>query len=505
MTQQSLWKATSQSPTFSSLTADITVDTLIIGGGITGVTTAYLLKQAGQSVHLVEAGAIGSGDTGLTTAHLSTSSDLQYQQILQSHDAETVRTVATAMREAVDRIHAIAEAEGIDCDFAYEPAYLYAEHTENRDALEKEYDAVRETELKAEWVDKNPLPFPVDKTLRFARNARFHPLKFVYGLAQKVQLMGVPIYTMTRIVEMSKEDDQRVFKTDAGHTIRARRVVMATHLPGFSKPEQSALVPSRTYAMAYKVNGEVPRGLFWDMQEPYHYTRQATYQGEEVLITGGADHRTGEVRETETRFDALERYIRAHFPVQEIVHRWSGQWYEPTDQLPLIGQSMLHDDVYLSSGYSGDGMVWGVAGAGILADLLAGRENGFSETFRPRRFPVQADYLKNNAAVAKHLIGDRLPFGASKVADIQAGEGRIVQEGLSKYAVYRDEAGELTALSAVCTHMYCIVEWNGTEKTWDCACHGGQFSAHGEPLRAPVTLPLEKHAIEDVMTQKEES
>lgn len=505
MDHQSFWKATTQAPTFPSLNRDLEVDTLVIGGGITGITTAYLLQQAGHPVHLIEGDTIGSGDSGHTSGHLSTSTDLQYRAIRDQHGQETANAVARAMRGAVDRIKKISEAAGIDCDFAYQPGYLYTRLDQHLEDLEEEWQAVRDTLLAVSWQEDSPLPFDILKAIRFDNNARFHPLKFIYGLAERLQAADVPIYTQTRALEMSSEDGLRVFKTDRGPTIRARKVVIATHLPAFNKAEQTALPPSRTYVMAYRVEGEVPQGLFWDMQDPYHYTRNAEYEGGQVLITGGADHRTGELQDTGRCFEEVENYIRERYPVREFLYRWSGQWYEPTDKLPLIGQSILHDNVYVAGGYSGDGLVFGVASAHIISDLLMGRDNELAEFFQPRRFNLTGDYLKNNADVVKHFIKDRLPFDLSEVEKIPPGSGEIVQQGLAKYAVYRNEEGELTVLSPVCTHMNCIVQWNQSERTWDCPCHGGQFTPAGDPLRAPVTKPLEQQSLREVTSAKAES
>lgn len=505
MEHQSLWLATAGEPSeFPFLHHDLEAEWLIIGGGITGITTAYVLHKAGVKVHLIEAEKhIGGVDTSHTTGHLSTSTDMHYYKLSKSYGEDTSRSVATAMQGAVDFIAKLAEEEQLDCDFAYQPGYLYADREEQVEELEKEFEATQKTGLDIEWAATTPLPFPIIKAIQFNNNGRFHPLKFVYGLAKKLQEAGVPIYTQTRALEMSKEDGMRVLKTNMPYKIRAKHVILATHLPAFLKPEQSALPPSRTYAMAFKVQGETPQGLFWDMHDPYHYTRNADYNGEQVLITGGCDHKTGHHKSTREHFEKLEEYVRSHFPVQEIVYRWSGQWYEPTDKLPLIGKSILHDDIYVASGYSGDGMVFGVAAAQILTDLITGQPNGIAEFFKPRRLHLKADYVKNNLDVAAHFIKDRLPLDTSKLAEIEPGEGKLVQDGLSKYAVYRDEKGNYTAMSPVCTHMGCIVHWNDAEKTWDCPCHGGQFSCMGEPLRAPVTKKLKRQPIEELKFREE--
>lgn len=500
MQHQPIWEQTTpKPPNFPSLDRDLAVEYLIIGSGITGITTAYLLHRAGIKATVIEGNEqIGGYDTHRTSGHLSLVTDLEFKRIIDRQGEEAAQVVAESLRAAIDQVQQIAEREGLDINFRRVPGYLYAEEEKNVSDTEDEYDATRQAGLQAEWAEV-PVPFPVAKGFKVADNAVFHPLRYVYGLAEVLKREGVDIYTDTRAMQLKSEDGKHKFPTSTSHSITAEKVILATHLPAFLKTEQSTLLPSKSYVLAAKLDEEVPDALLWDMQEPYNYARPGTLNGETVLIVGGKDHRTGEERDTESHYDQLERYTREHYAVREIALRWSGQWYEPSDSLPLIGPSVSDDTIYVASGYSGDGMVYSQVAARVLTNLITGQSDQAAEHFKPRRFPLSTDYVKNAATMAEHYIKDWLPTDHPDVDSIEPGSGKLINHNLEKFAVYRDDSGELHAMSAKCTHMGCVVQWNNAEQTWDCPCHGGQFSCKGEALRSPVTKPLAQKQVSKIV------
>ncbi|NJO01385.1 MAG: FAD-dependent oxidoreductase [Bacteroidia bacterium] len=237
--------------------------------------------------------------------------------------------------------------------------------------------------------------------------------------------------------------------------------------------------------------------MFWDTYEPYHYIRNASYQGEEILIVGGYDHKTGDDDETAS-YQQLEHYIKTHFTIKEIIFRWSAMFFEPADGLPYIGKSPFKAHTYIATGYSGDGLLFSQVAARVLADQIQGIENPYSKLYSPSRINISAswkDFMKENLSVAKHLIVDRFKNEAEYPEEIRKGEGKIMRLEGKLTAVYRDETGHFHRLSPVCAHMKCIVSWNNAEKTWDCPCHGARYSPMGEVLEGPATQGLEQQGV----------
>jgi Rieske Fe-S protein len=356
--------------------------------------------------------------------------------------------------------------------------------------------------------DKVPLPFPVKKGLRFSNQAQFHSQKYLNGLAAYIRSKGVEIYENSLVNHVEEKDDYYWVKTPDG-MVKAKQIVLATHLPIFFNVLQMVSAPYRSYMIAVRLNSNnYPEGLFWDTAEPYHYIR--TYMDEKgpLLLVGGADHKTGSEEESKKSFQDLEKYTRERFDVKEIVYEWSAQYYEPADGLPYIGRTLFSHNAYVATGFSGDGLVYGTIAAMLISDMILEKENKWIKAYDSRRFTPAAsayEFIKENAHVFKHFITDR-SVDTGQLSDVKSGEGKIVKINGEKLAVARDEHNELHALSPVCTHMKCFVQWNYAEKSWDCPCHGSRFNIHGEVLYGPAVKELEKKVInEQVDVNKEQS
>ncbi len=487
-THTSYWKAETHPPALEPVSRSMETDILVIGGGITGVTTAYLLQQAGREVMLIEGKTLGAGVTSSTSGHLTPAFDSHYYQLIQDFDLNTARQIYQAMTAAIDTIEHITQQELLDCNFKRIPGYLYAEIENQLEELEKEFTASLDVGMNAQWADQLPLPFRTQKGIIYHHHAQFHVLRYLYGLAQKLVEKGARLYVQTRAVQVSEEEDKVRVSLENGHTLTARQVVMATHAPLGLNPIQTEVAPYRSYVMAAKVKKLPEEGLYWDLYDPYHYTRRAQYKGQDVLIVGGCDHKTGQKTDTKQSYAALQQYINSRFGLEEVLFSWSGQVFEPVDGLPFIGKSPFQKNTYIATGYSGDGLTWGTAAAHILTDLITAHDNPLVDIVSPNRMNVMAsakDFVKENINVAYHFVKDRLSVDADTLKDIAAGEGKIIRHQGKQMAVYCDEHGHYHALDPVCSHMKCIVQWNSAEKTWDCPCHGGRFSWTGENLDAP--------------------
>lgn len=490
----SLWQATSNAPKFQSLSGDHTADVVIVGAGITGLTAAAILAERGRSVIVLEKDSVASGESGNTTAHITEAIDARYHYVRRKYGVEDAKKVAEASRASIEKIKELIERYSIDCRFRHLPGYLYTEKRKYVAELKNEAVAAREAGVDAKFIEDVPLPFPTRGATLFANQAQFHPGEYLHGLASKIAGEGCRIFENTPVTDV-KNGEPCIVETEHGR-ITAKAVFMATNVPiaGFT-PIHTMAAPYRTYAIAFRYEGQHPDGMFWDTADPYHYTRwQETDEGT-FMIVGGEDHRVGEEEDTEGCFQRLVDYTREHFGAHPERYRWSGQVIEPHGGLPLIGGKK---GVYISTGYAGQGMTFGTAGAMIVADLITGADNAWAEVFdidRRRPHMTAREFLTENLHFPAHLAADRLTSAdveGKSTDDVHRGEGKIIKVEGKKIAAYRDDSGALHCVSPVCTHMKCDVAWNPAEKTWDCPCHGSRFTVDGEVLNGPARDPLER-------------
>ncbi|HUQ83887.1 MAG TPA: FAD-dependent oxidoreductase [Gemmatimonadaceae bacterium] len=494
----STWMATADVPTFAPLAADAECDVCIVGAGIAGLTTAYTLARAGKNVIVLDDGPIGGGETGRTTAHLSWALDDYYTEIEKMLGADKARLAAESHREAVDRIEAIVKAERIDCEFERLDGYWFATKVADARLLDAEADAARRAGAgQVERVGGIPgLPFQPLAALRFANQGQFHPLKYLTGLAHAIVRLGGRIHCGSHVAEFEKRPRRPQVKTSDKHTVTADSIVFATNSPVNDwvtmHTKQAAY---RTYVIATRVpRGAVPRGLYWDTEEPYHYVRQANgVDGEPVLIVGGQDHKTGQADDPERRFAALLAWTRRHFPmVGDVAFRWSGQVIEPNDYMAFIGRNPGDENVFIVTGDSGHGMTHGTIAGTLIPDLILGIENRWEKLYDPSRVTARSagSFVRENMNVAAQYADWITSGEVSSPDEITPGAGAVMREGAKKFAVYRDDDGSVHIRSAVCPHLYCIVDWNSAEKTWDCPCHGSRFDRYGKVINGPATSDL---------------
>jgi glycine/D-amino acid oxidase-like deaminating enzyme/nitrite reductase/ring-hydroxylating ferredoxin subunit len=494
----SLWAEAAPAPPHPPLDGNVTADVVVVGGGITGVTAALLLARAGSRVAVVEARRIGKGETGRTTAHLTEALDTRYHVLISRFGRAGARLAAAAQREAIDRIAALCDELAIACDFRRLPGYLYAEQREQLAELHAEAEAARSLGLAATLEPGVPLPFPAAGSLRWENQATLHPRIYLQALADAFVGAGGRIFEETQVVEIDEGEPCRVI-TDRG-TVLARAVIVAAHVPISNRfLLHSKLAAYRTYALGVELPdgaGEGATGLFWDMEEPYHYLRAQRVNGRRYLVVGGEDHKVGEREDTEAGFFHLEEWVRRHFrrEVAATDYRWSGQIVHSLDGLPYVGHNSLSSRVFVATGYGGNGVTQGTLAAMVLTDLARGLPSRYRELLDATRIKPLASvksFITENVDYPKHLIGDRLPHpGVEALAGIAPGEGQVLSIGRERLAVYRNNNGALSALSPVCTHLGCLVHWNTSEKSWDCPCHGSRYDPHGRVLNGPAVAAL---------------
>jgi glycine/D-amino acid oxidase-like deaminating enzyme/nitrite reductase/ring-hydroxylating ferredoxin subunit len=508
--------ATADAPSAQGqLGADVQADVVLVGAGIAGLTTAYLLVKEGRRVVVIDDGNVAGGETCRTTAHITNALDDRYYELERLHGEAGARLAAESHTAAIDRVEAIVNEEKIDCDFARVDGYLFVPPGDDPAQLDDELKAAHRAGLTdIERVERAPVDsFDTGAALRFPRQAQFHILKYLSGVAEAVRRGGGEIYTQTHASKIEGGTEEARVETTSGATVKARAVVVATNTPVNDRVAiHTKQAPYRTYVVGARVpRGSVPDILLWDTPDPYHYVRlqrgskgagddesgNSESGGSDVLIVGGEDHKTGQANDAEARFGRLEEWTRERFPqVESFAYRWSGQVMEPVDGLAFIGRNPLDsDNVYIATGDSGNGMTHGTIAGILLTDLILGRANKWAELYDPSRKPLSLsaakDFAEENLNVAAQYTDLVTPGEVSDVAEIKAGEGAIIRRGLTKVACYRDDAGALHERSAICTHLGCVVQWNSGEKTWDCPCHGSRFRcADGGVVNGPAINAL---------------
>jgi glycine/D-amino acid oxidase-like deaminating enzyme/nitrite reductase/ring-hydroxylating ferredoxin subunit len=495
---RSLWMEDAPVPR-PALDESLVADVCVVGGGIAGLTSAYLLVREGHSVVLLDMDRIGGQETARTTAHLSDVLDEGLVELERLHGWEGASHAVAGHRAAIERIEGIARAEEIDCDFERLDGYLFEAPGGDTDALAEELDAARRLGFAdAERVaDLAAFGLAGRPGIRFPSQAQFHPLRYGAGLADAIGRNGGRLFGDTRVVGIESRGDAVRVSTASGSVVDAAAAVCATNTPLTTRVAIHAKQAAyRTYAVGARVPaGALPRALLWDTGDPYHYVRlhPAPDGRGEILIAGGEDHKTGQDDDPGTRFDRLEAWMRGLVPqVGAVAFRWSGQVLEPMDGLAFLGRSPGEDHVYIVTGDSGQGMTHATLGATIIADQIAGRENPWSDLFDPDRVTLQAagTFLEENMDAARRYAHWVTPGQEPDPDAIPRGEGAVIRRGLSKLAVHRGEDGRLTERSAVCPHLGCIVAWNPVEGTWDCPCHGSRFAADGGLIHGPAIADL---------------
>ena len=501
----SVWMDTADVPPLPRLAGDLRANVCIVGAGIAGMSTAYMLARAGRAVVVIDDGPLGGGETARTTAHLTAALDDRYYAIARLHGEHGARLAAESHSTAITRIESIASQEDIDCDFERVDGYLFLGRDSKRDELERELEASHAAGLHdTEIVERAPIDFwDTGPALRFPRQAQFHPLKYLNGLTRAIIRDGGQVFTNAHAEKIEDGEPCRV-TTSEGLVITADHVVVATNTPVndwvILHTKQAAY---RTFVIGARVpHGSVPRGLYWDNLDPYHYIRLQEVDSridpaglDDILIVGGEDHKTGQEDDADERFEALEKWTRERFPmVKDVDFRWSGQVMEPVDYLSFIGKNPGVDQhIYIATGDSGNGMTHGTIAGMLISDLILGNPNPWEKLYDPSRKTIRAagEFLKENLNVAAQYADWAKQSEVGSYDEIEPGSGAVVRRGATKIAVFRDDAGVIHERSAVCTHLYCIVNWNSAERTWDCPCHGSRFDPYGAVVNGPAITPLE--------------
>ncbi len=497
----SYWMESAAATSYPRLEGDVNADVVVIGGGMAGLCTAWELARTGRSVVVLDAACVAAGVSGHTTAKLTAQHGLIYAHLRSSFGAEAARLYARSQSEAMEHVAATAAELGADCQIERAPAYTYAAEARYDGDIREEVDAARAAGLDACLVADTGLPFRTGSAIRVADQVQFHPRRFLLALAEDLTRRHGRVYEHSRVRRL-REGRGNTVTTETGATVTAGAVVIATHYPVFDRSLSfSRLRPLRELVIAGPVDEEdAPRGMYITPHEGTRSVRSAPYQeGSRLLIVTGEKYTPGDPGVGQ-RFDRLIGWARERFPVREITHHWATQDNWSTDRLPHVG--LFHPatrNVYVATGFGGWGLSGGAMAGRMLADMIDAKHVSWAGLYDPRRVHPVAEastFVKANLATARHFVADRLrPVQHDALDAIPPGGGAVLRRRGQHCAVYRDDEGALHAVSAVCSHLGCLVAFNEVERSWDCPCHGSRFDVDGAVLHGPATTPLESRDV----------
>lgn len=490
------WITSTPKTDYPSLKEDISIDIAIVGGGMTGITSAYLLKKEGYKVALIDAGRIIYGTSGHTTAKITSLHGLIYNKISNNLGRDRAKQYADSNEYAIAFISNLIKEKNIDCDFSWQSSYVYTQEDKYVEEIQKEVETASALGIKAFYLDDIPLPFKIKAAVRFDNQAQFHPRKYLLELQKEIPGDGSYIFENTRIMDIKEGKPCRLI-TEEGKNINALKVVITSHYPCYDGKGMyfTRLYPERSYALAVKIKEKYPGGMYINAENPTRSLRSTQYNDEELLVISGEHHKTGQGENMNQHYINLKKFAMDTFTVNDIPWRWSTHDYSTPDDSPYIGNlTSQTPDIFVATGYKKWGMTTSTAAAIILKDLITAGKNPWADVYYPSRFNPGASaaaMVKENADVAKHLIKGKLSVPPNNVL-IEKGEGKIVDVDGQRAGAYRDDNGVLHIVDTTCTHMGCELNWNNAEKTWDCPCHGSRFTIDGSIVEGPAVHKL-KH------------
>jgi glycine/D-amino acid oxidase-like deaminating enzyme/nitrite reductase/ring-hydroxylating ferredoxin subunit len=498
MRKEAVWKGENKDD-YPKAGGKESCEVAIIGGGITGLTTGYLLAQAGVKSIIYEAQFIGNGTSGSSTGNLYATVDEMYHKIAEKFNEDTAGTIAESRMAALAKINSIISSAHIECEYVETSFYLLAETSDQVDKVKKEYEACATAGIEANYKENLPeYPGQVEGVLEVPAQAQFNPKKYLKALAKLYVEAGGQIMSNSAVRNIDGGEKNKPFiLSGEGFECHAKKVVHATHSPKGISILHTLLGPYREYVLAAKLKTPFKEGIYWTRQGNHHYSvRIYKKDGAYYLFCLGEPHKVGQADDNKEYLDRIESYLRTHFDVGTIEYTWGAQHYKSADKVPYIGRMPGEDRIFVGTGYSTDGLVYGTVAAMLFADLIGGKSNDSEKIYDPGRTnPVNSAkrFIKENINVAGQLIKD-YPFKGEvgELNEIEPGQGKLIKIEGNNYAAYRNYDGKTVVTSAICPHLGCVVHWNNSEKSWDCPCHGSRFAPDGEVLEGPSYEGLKK-------------
>lgn len=498
---KSYWIDSTPETDYPHLSEDITVDVAIVGGGMVGITSAFLLKQEGFTVAILEADTIINGTSGNTTAKITSQHGLIYDNLIKSFGKEKAKLYAKANEQAIKTVYDIINKNNIDCDFSWQSAYVYTQTDDYVNKIKNEVKAALSLGINAEFRDDLPLPFQIKGAVEFKKQAQFHPRKYLLNLAKQIPEEGSYIFENTKVKDIV-EDSPLELITEGDSKVKATNVIIASHYPFYDKPGLyfTRLYQERSYILGVKIKEDFPEGMYISAEQPTRSLRSQPFDGDNLVLVAGEHHKTGQGEPPSNHYDKLKSFAENIYTVESVPYKWSAQDCMTVDNIPYIGPlTSTTPNIFVATGFGKWGMTHSTVSAIILTALITKGHHPWSALYNPSRFNPRAsikNFLRENLDVAKHFIQGKLESPSDKFT-LEMGDGKVVEIGGKRVGAYRDDDGTLHFVDTTCTHLGCEIKWNDGDKSWDCPCHGSRFTFTGDIIEGPATKPLDVLIIDD--------
>lgn len=493
--KESYWIESSDERIYGPIAGSEDCNCGIIGGGIVGLTTAYLLSKKGKKIVLVDANKIGYGCTGRNTGKVTTQHSIIYSKIKKKYDLEKAKRYYEGNNEAIDLIEKLVKDNKIECEFERKTSYLFAETDDGLRELKNEFEVCKEIGIDCEFIEELPLPVSCKGAIAFNNVASFNPKKYCDRLGDLIVAQGGKIFENSPVVEV-ENGEKCSFQTREGKWVQCEQLIIASHLPFYDGGGFffARLEPSRSYLVAGSVNEGFVEGMYINVEKPTRSIHYINGDNEHLLLIAGEDHKVGEGEDVDY-YEVLRAYGRENFGIKEYKYKWSAEDYMTPDYIPYIGVlNSSHPNMYIATGFGKWGMTNGTLAGILISDLIVEGESRYEDTFKPSRAKsfLSKDFIKYNVDVVYQIIKGKLRIGDMDV-ELDEGEARIINLEGNRYGAYKEDKGNLHIVDITCTHLGCELSWNEIEKSWDCPCHGSRFNFKGEILEGPATEPLKKY------------
>ena len=459
----SYWNQTQEERKYPKLTQDIGADVAIIGGGLTGIQTAYLLANRGLKVAVLEKDKLCSGTTGGSTGKITSQHGILYKYLKDLNGKDFAKKYYEANEQAKENIIKIINKEKIECDLERKNAYVFTEVEKEVQKIKEEVEYTKKIDISSQFVSEIDLPIDIYGAIKFENQAQFDPVKYVYGLSKCIIKNGGEIYENSKVLETVEDDGKYIVMTKEG-SVRAKHLVIATRYPIIRFPGYyfMKMYQSTSYALLVDTHTDLELdGYYINSETPVLSFRTVKTDGKNLLLAVGYDYKTG----TEiigNAFEYLKARIKNMYPEAEVLKTWTAEDCISLDKIPYIGDfSNIMDNCYVATGFNKWGITSSNIGAKIIADKILGNRNEYEDIFESSRLGI----IKNKDEVMNMIK--------------EAGEGIILERIKGKP-------------TPTCTHLGCKLSWNPIEEVWECPCHGSKFTKRGFVIEGPAIENLEK-------------